>query len=549
MERSALKIPKNKQIFLYPSLNKFNFYLEKNKTLFKQYSFKISNQPFQMIRESNRKKIVQKANQFNQQYNIFYEKKINSYHQNIKIIQTGHQPTFFHPGVWIKNIFLDKIIKSSPNYNQLGLNIILDNDIYREPSFYLPVKFDSGDIKLEKINFLYVPLKIPFEETSLPTLAQVKQFSREVINKIIPLKNKNMLANFIDFSKCLEKSLSLCCQKANETNFGEFLGIARRYSEYNINPAYHELSFSKICDSNEFLSFFLEIAKNIDFFCSIYNGNLDIYRKHHKIRNRVNPSPNLLIEENLIELPFWIWKKGDIRRKFYTLKENNKLFFYNEVYGKFFFFENNNLKTCLKLKRLLKDNQIKIRPRALLLTLYNRLFISDLFIHGIGGAKYDEITNNIIKDFFHVEPPLFYTISATLLLDLKSFYTSTDSSIPILRKKLRDLSFNPENNIADFALLQHDKTFVQQLIKTKKELINEIKKGLTLDEKKSVSNKILKINLQIKEKLRPLEIELKEKLDSIEKYEKQSEVYTFREFPFCFFSAKEVTKLFSLYPS
>ena len=31
--------------------------------------------------------------------------------------------------------------------------------------------------------------------------------------------------------------------------------------------------------------------------------------------------------------------------------------------------------------------------------------LSDLFIHGIGGAKYDELTDEIIRRFFGIEPP------------------------------------------------------------------------------------------------------------------------------------------------
>jgi len=59
------------------------------------------------------------------------------------------------------------------------------------------------------------------------------------------------------------------------------------------------------------------------------------------------------------------------------------------------------------LKTFLKEKKLKIRPKALLLTLFNRLFISDLFIHGLGGAKYDMVTDEIIIEFFKVEPPHF----------------------------------------------------------------------------------------------------------------------------------------------
>ena len=40
--------------------------------------------------------------------------------------------------------------------------------------------------------------------------------------------------------------------------------------------------------------------------------------------------------------------------------------------------------------RELESSGLKVRSRALTNTLFARLFLCDLFIHGIGGGKYDE---------------------------------------------------------------------------------------------------------------------------------------------------------------
>ena len=57
---------------------------------------------------------------------------------------------------------------------------------------------------------------------------------------------------------------------------------------------------------------------------------------------------------------------------------------------------------------------IKIRTRALATTLFARLLLSDLFLHGIGGAKYDQVTDDIARRFFGFSLPEFATASATL---------------------------------------------------------------------------------------------------------------------------------------
>ena len=56
--------------------------------------------------------------------------------------------------------------------------------------------------------------------------------------------------------------------------------------------------------------------------------------------------------------------------------------------------------------------------RALTTTMFSRFLLGDLFIHGIGGAKYDELGDEIARRFFGIEPPGFLTVSMTLWLGL-----------------------------------------------------------------------------------------------------------------------------------
>jgi hypothetical protein len=82
----------------------------------------------------------------------------------------------------------------------------------------------------------------------------------------------------------------------------------------------------------------------------------------------------------------------------------------------------------------------------LTLTIWARLFLADLFIHGIGGAKYDRISDAIIADYFGLEPPEMACVSATLLLDLPRPST-TPETIRGLRRSLRDLEWNPQRTL------------------------------------------------------------------------------------------------------
>ena len=545
MERQSFKVPQNKQIFFSPSTDKIGSLLEENKRIFDHYSFKILNQPFKEIRGKSRKKVVEKALSFSKKYDLDIGGKIDPAYQYI--IQSGHQPVFFHPGIWIKNIFLSELLKSPLPDKSLGLNIILDNDICKDLNLSLPVLSSNGNLKLEKVNFLSSTLtpNLPFEEYLCPSLELITKFTRDIICKLKTLEseNKDILNNFKNFAPCLENSSRFCNQYYKKANLGEFLGLARRLYEQEIEPAYLEIPFSQICNSDEFLSFFLEITKNIKSFSKIYNNKLDEYRKLFKIRTQAIPSPNLLIKKNLTGVPFWIWKEGDKRRKIFILKEEEKNYLYNDSYGKIFLIEKDGLKSLFSLKTILKERGLKIRPKALLLTLYNRLFISDLFIHGLGGAKYDLVTDEIIREFFKVEPPHFLVASCTLYLNFKSSPMASAFKISALKNKIRDLEFNPERYINELPLTKKEKIQIGELVEKKTELIKKIKGVSSPIEKREISEEIKVISSFIVEKTISLKHELDKKIEKEEEKIKQAKVYTFREFPYCFFSAKTLRNL------
>jgi hypothetical protein len=96
--------------------------------------------------------------------------------------------------------------------------------------------------------------------------------------------------------------------------------------------------------------------------------------------------------------------------------------------------------------RALEPRGFKVRSRALTNTLYARLFLADLFVHGIGGGKYDEVTDAIMRRFYRLEPPGYLVLSATLLLPLPFFPVSPEDCRRLARQ-LRDLHYNPQRHL------------------------------------------------------------------------------------------------------
>ena len=88
-------------------------------------------------------------------------------------------------------------------------------------------------------------------------------------------------------------------------------------------------------------------------------------------------------------------------------------------------------------------NHTAFIPKAIALTIMIRIFLSDLFIHGMGGGRYDLITNEIIKKFFKMKKaPYFYIIS-------------TEIELPIINQDIKPTIKKYEKNINYLKSLQH----------------------------------------------------------------------------------------------
>src|SRR5262249_48494588 len=98
--------------------------------------------------------------------------------------------------------------------------------------------------------------------------------------------------------------------------------------------------------------------------------------------------------------------------------------------------------------RELPSRDVRLRTRALTTTVFSRFLLGDLFIHGIGGAKYDELGDEVSRRFFGIEPPGFLTASMTLWLGLPAD-VATPLDLAVLERELRDTRFNPDRHFSE----------------------------------------------------------------------------------------------------
>ena len=89
-------------------------------------------------------------------------------------------------------------------------------------------------------------------------------------------------------------------------------------------------------------------------------------------------------------------------------------------------------------------------------TLIARLLVADVFVHGIGGAAYDEITDDIVHTLTGCEPPRHAVVSGTLRLPLENRFPELSKQRPLaelanVHRTLRDLEFHPECHLEPFS--------------------------------------------------------------------------------------------------
>lgn len=80
--------------------------------------------------------------------------------------------------------------------------------------------------------------------------------------------------------------------------------------------------------------------------------------------------------------------------------------------------------------------------------MFCRYLLGDLFIHGIGGAKYDELGDIIARRFFGVQPPEFLTLSLTAWPGVPD-QAASPGQLASINREIRDLLFNPDRHLSE----------------------------------------------------------------------------------------------------
>ncbi len=356
------------------------------------------------------------------------------------LVVTGHQPELFHPGVWVKNFATASIAQRAKG---AALNLVVDNDLPKATSARVPVR-DQNQLRIQRVEFDSWGGETPYEDLNVVDEERFADFDERVRQTL----NGEVPDPIIDayWPKVLE-------QRHNTRRLGLRFAAARRALEGSWGIRNFEVPLSSLCETEAFLWFTSHLLANLPRFQAIHNSALSRYRALYGIRSKHHPVPALGRKDDWLEAPFWIWRADEPRRRPLLIKQLRSTMLLR-IEGEADPLTEIPLapdrEACCAVEQLLElpGRRVRLRSRALTTTMFARLLLGNLFIHGIGGAKYDELGDEVMRQFFGTEPPAFSTLSMTLWLGLGDNPASLDQLHQIERAK-RDLIYNPDRHFTD----------------------------------------------------------------------------------------------------
>lgn len=379
------------------------------------------------------------------------------------LILSGHQPDFFHPGVWAKNIFAANLASRCEARAEM---LLVDSDIPDNFSIAWPQREDefwtsrSTPICPACVGLAYEQLKPLPRDYWRKGLEKIPASLREDAARAFP----GFESGFLDNSAGNSNEISyISGWISGMTKLDQNLGLTP--PQFNrVSKIFSVRSPQHIPAASAFVA---HMVLNAEAFAEAYNAALASFRAARGIRGTQHPIPNLTVDSERIELPLWVFMPDAQRQRLYVARGHGASRVIFAGRGAIATLDAALLTANPTATLATTLGLAELRPRALILTMYARLIACDLFIHGIGGAKYDQITDEIIRRYMGIQPPTYACVTATMRLPLPRFDVDP-SELQSLHRQLRDLTFNPQridqgkNTVTSLGLLAQRREAVEQ---------------------------------------------------------------------------------------
>jgi hypothetical protein len=437
------------------------------------------------------------------------------------LLVAGHQPELFHPGVWVKNFALCGLGRG---HACTPLNLVIDTDTVKSVAVRVPVPPEMTSDGMPHLR------PIPFDRWTGDALWEVRgiadcglfdSFADRVMAVIGPWGWRPLLPEFW---------AEVRREAARTPLLGECLIAARRRLERSWGCHNLEVPMSILCRTPAFHLFACHLLSDLPRFAAAHNTALRSYRKRNGLRSRNHPAPDLAEEGGWLEAPLWGWRSGATRRqRLFARRQDGRIEL--RAGGDAWPALPSNPDAMVAAFGDLENRGYKVRSRAFTTTLFVRVLLADLFIHGIGGGKYDEVTDELIRAFYGCEPPRFQVLSATLWLPPADREPGDLTAMTgRLAHECRDLHWNPQRHLRD--PLRDD----PQLHRLAEEKTAWIARPATTSEERQRRYAMLReLTSSLRQPLERAERDCAEELARLERRREAQKVLRRRDYAFCLY--------------
>ena len=457
------------------------------------------------------------------------------------IVMGGHQPELFHPGVWLKNSALDAYARA---VSGTAINLVVDSDRCVRTTVGVPIG-TPHEAHLEEVPFDSPAAEMAWEERGILDPDLFASFGDRASDLLKPLEPNPILRRW----------WPLAVERAGECHrLGLAMAQARHSLEARFGLETLELPVSELCRLPTvmvFMGWLLAHARQLH---EAYNATLTDYRRTHRQRGRARPMPDLVMRIDnpsdgpWFEVPWWIWSRDDPRRR--------RVFANASTSGMLVLSDMETLRVELPISpetspskwvdalSRMEEHALRLRPRAIITTLVARLLVADVFVHGIGGAVYDQLTDDLVRRLTGCDPPRYAVVSGTLRLPVDAIFGEIAASDPgaelaRVHHALRDLEFHPERHLVPTAAQPEH---VRELIAQKARWIETFPTP-TLAQRRC--REIRASNDRLAFHTQPVRSELLGRVGPLAAGLRAQKLLQSREYPWCFFTEKTL-KMFLL---
>lgn len=528
-QRQRLRVPREDgTLFARPELRETPGAVERNAAALNAAATDIQGRTLQHMRDWARRRTLEAAVDYTRY--LAGETIDFPIADDVAFVADGHQPSLFHPGVWVKNFGIHGIAERT---GRRALHLVVDNDTLSSSSLRVPAG-DRSSPRFESLAFDDERRTGPWEDAGVRNEALFCSFGDRAVAAMRRWGVEPLIGEIwptaVEFAR--RGGLLRDCFTAARHRLEEQWGL------HNL-----EVPLSRLCGTEPFLWFASHLFAHAARFREVHNLTLQQFRTVNRVRSRTHPVPELSQQGDWIESPFWIWSEGEsIRRRAFVRQATAKqveLTDCRDLTLRFPLAPQMDACCAVELLRELPAKGVRLRTRALTTTLFARLCLADLFVHGIGGAKYDEMTDRIIARFFGIAPPAFLTLSATLHLPLAEPFNVAADDLPSLRQRLRDLRYNSDRHLPEG-------TRADALIDEKRRLIEEQQAAKTeglprrLRRERSPENhrrflRFRELDRQLAEFTQPQQQRLLGEIEVVRSQLQANAVLQNREFAFCLY--------------